>query len=86
MALVIADLREPLSMSTVPFWGPIGRFAWAEAGRPSNVVNLVEDEIARLGSKWPPLKYGLFGGSVDRLNLVRSGFGEVLKRFRVTVF
>jgi hypothetical protein len=58
-------------------WGPPGRFAWKEyeSGRPFNDA-LQEGE--REGSSWPPVKAGLFGGSIDRFKEVASAYGQKL--------
>jgi len=46
-------------------WIPLGQFAWLETGRGESVIGPVSEEAARMGAEWPPLKAGLFGGTVE---------------------
>ena len=81
MALVFADLREKFSSDT---WGPIGRFGWRYRYGSDGILQVVADEVSKFGADWAPLKAGLFDGSLDRLNAVKSAFDGLVKRDRVT--
>jgi hypothetical protein len=84
MSLVFADLNEKAhhTIDAKDFWGPIGRFVWRQAGRADHIQRVVTNESAALGANWPPLKAGLFGGSVDRFNVVKEGFDRVVAKIR----
>ncbi|MGH2486748.1 MAG: hypothetical protein ACRDHE_12115, partial [Ktedonobacterales bacterium] len=66
-ALLHADARleagDPLS-------APVGRFARNREFRRERLPALTE-EIATMGSEWPLLRAGLFGGSLELLNRVK---------------
>jgi uncharacterized caspase-like protein len=47
-------------------WGPVGRFAWKRSRGPSNPLHQLIMEAEKQGASWPPVKAGLFGGSIDR--------------------
>lgn len=69
-ALVYVDLRDDQYG-----WAPVGCFAWrAVWGRDKSTMKLVAEQISAQGSDWPPLKAGLFGGSLERLNQAKSKF------------
>lgn len=81
LALVFADLREKVSSD---LWGPIGRFGWKNRYGNEDILKVTADEIGKFGADWAPLKAGLFDGSLDRLNVVKSAFDGVVTRVRVT--
>lgn len=57
------------------FWGPVGRFGWKyQRGDLSSPFHRIKEEAAVDGNNWPPIKAGMFNGSLDR-------FIEVTKRF-----
>lgn len=57
-------------------WGPLGRFAWKYRREPQGgPVGDLEREASAAGQDWPPVKAGLFGGSL-------ALFQETTKRFR----
>jgi len=62
-------------------WGPPGRFAWKEysstSGRPFNDA---VQEAQKEGSAWPPVRAGLFGGSIDRFKEVASEYAQKLSQ------
>ena len=73
LALVYADL-SPRALGRI--WGPPGRFAWKQSHRMErSPFNLLFEEAKNNGSDWPPLKAGLFGGSIER-------FLEIAKKYR----
>jgi hypothetical protein len=84
MSLVFADLNEKANhtIDAKDFWGPIGRFVWRQAGRADHIQQVVTKETAELGTNWPPLRAGLFNGSVDRFNVVKEGFDRVVAKVR----
>lgn len=50
-------------------WGPIGCFGWRR-----DVLEEIEREAADAGEKWPPLKAGLFDGSIERFKEVKKTY------------
>jgi hypothetical protein len=71
LALVYADLSNDE-------WGPIGCFIWRD-GRlngEDRVAGRIKKEANAAGEDWPPLKAGLFKGSIDRFNEVQVRFDE----------
>lgn len=78
-ALVISDMRN--SGGEKFWWAPMGRFARKYGRRQSDpIATQIDTEIASMGSEWPPLRAGLFGGSIERLNLVRTGVNDLIGR------
>ncbi len=74
MALIHADLYERQGHS---IWGPIGRFGWRDRGYPENHISTeIEEEATTMGEDWPPVKAGLFDGSVERMLSVKMPFDE----------
>jgi len=78
--LVHADLRaqgDPDGM----IWGPLGRFAWkSRHGADGEVIaKILDDELAQDGGDWPPLRAGLFGGSLDRVKAIKPKFDEMAR-------
>ena len=62
-------------------WGPLGRFGWKySSGRRSNAYSEIVKEANSFKSEWPPLKAGLFSGSIDRFLEVSTKFEESLKK------
>ena len=62
-------------------WGPLGRFGWKykSRGRSGNVYSEIVKEANTFKAEWPPLKAGLFSGSIDRFLEVSSKFEELMK-------
>ena len=81
LALVYADLGAG---RIDRIWGPPGRFAWKHSSRgvDSSPFNKVSEEARSQGQEWPPLKAGLFGGSVDRFQEVAQGYLELISQLR----
>ena len=73
-ALVHGDLYEKEG-SLGRIWGPIGCFLWRQG-----VLEEVGQEIAEQGNEWPPLKAGLFGGSVERAKKVQEQINGIVHR------
>jgi len=53
-------------------WPPIGSFVWRGALSTNSVGNRVSKEVDALGTNWPPLKAGLFDGSLEAFKSVRD--------------
>ncbi len=78
LALVYADLTyKPKNR----IWGPVGRFGWKYSS-PRITVNVYSEivkEANKFKSEWPPLKAGLFSGSIDRFLEISTRFEEEIK-------
>ena len=75
LALIHADLQGG-------GWGPLGRFGWKHRslrGGNSPFTMVVEEADSQQGN-WPPLKAGLFGGSIDRFKSAATGIGDLLSQ------
>ncbi len=60
-------------------WGPIGRFGWKyRQGEDSSPFHRVISEAESLGDSWPPVKAGLFRGSIDRFREVSTEFSKTV--------
>ncbi|MEJ2093190.1 MAG: hypothetical protein P8X65_13475 [Syntrophobacterales bacterium] len=56
-------------------WGPIGCFGWRRIGQRENtIMEKINLEIENDREKWPPLKAGLFNGSLERFTKVKQAF------------
>jgi hypothetical protein len=73
-ALIHSDLYEKES-PTGHTWGPIGCFLWRRG-----ILDEVGREIADQAEGWPPLRAGLFGGSVERLKHVKEQIDGIVHR------
>jgi len=64
-------------------WAPVGRFAYNYRGRGTDdVFGEIMAEAAKFQNEWPPLKAGLFLGSIDRFHEVSRGVEAMLKDVR----
>ena len=72
LALVCADLSGG--------GGPLGRFGWKYKSRvrAGDVYGEIVKEANTFKSEWPPLKAGLFSGSIDRFLNVSTEFEKLL--------
>lgn len=78
-ALVHADLSRG-SFGGEGWWGPIGCYAWrGRRFQKATPMSLVAEEIKTEGPNWPPLKAGLFGGSLEQAQTAYSKFDAFLK-------
>jgi hypothetical protein len=62
--LVYADLGPNNIISS--FWGPAGRYAWKS--QSPTVIEIIDQEIQRLGGDWPLLKVGFLASPVDQIS------------------
>jgi hypothetical protein len=77
--LVHMDLRIQ-SQDSIK-WAPVGIFAGRDYGSQRNIIaNTVEQEIDNLGSNWPPLEAGLFGGSIERMSAAKGEYDALAQR------
>lgn len=71
-ALVYTDLFEKQENR---FWAPIGCFGWRYRDEPEKHISTeIELESIEEGDNWPPIKAGLFDGSVERFQYIKKGF------------
>jgi cellulose biosynthesis protein BcsQ len=61
-------------------WGPVGRFGWKAGLSGFSPLDRVVAEADSEGVSWPPIKAGLFGGSVDRFKEVVSSYSQSIAR------
>ena len=73
-ALVHGDVYEKEG-SLGRIWGPVGCFLWR-----NGILEEAGHEIAEQGNEWPPLKVGLFGGSVERAKQVKEQIDRIIHR------
>ncbi len=83
MAMVVTEEKSK-GESAVTFWGPIGRFGWKALRHryEGSVLAVIDAEVKAMGENWPPLKAGILGGSVERLNVVRSAIQATLSKLQ----
>lgn len=76
LALSVADMRL---LRDTGVWGPVGRFGWKRDGLSPPFGRLIQ-QAKDLGPAWPPIKAGLFGGSLERFERVATEFGQQVAR------
>ena len=60
-------------------WGPLGRFVWkGYSGDMTSPFHRLVAESERDGPAWPPVKAGMFQGSVDRFRTISGVFGKTI--------
>lgn len=65
-----------------PVEGSIGRLGWkAHYSREQTVIKEIEDESSELKDSWPPLKAGLFDGSFERFQSIKTAFDEFIVKY-----
>jgi hypothetical protein len=75
LALVMADQMKQRDGRA---WGPIGRFGYkGRHGGGGPLVRIIE-EARTQGKEWPPFKEGLFGGDLERFNLIADEYVRVI--------
>lgn len=62
-------------------WAPLGGFAARSKYRPHlQIMRKMDDEIESLGGNWPPLKAGLFEGTIQELKEAKQAFDNYIDR------
>jgi len=70
LALVVADYADREGSLS---WFPVGRFGWRNRHFPERGISAeIAKEIEKAGVNWPLLKFGLCGGSIERLRVVKT--------------
>ena len=77
MALAYIDLSSEEGLD----WGPPGRFCWKYGRGGGGPYKELMEEAAAAGSKWGPLRAGLFRGDADRFKSIAEGFAKRMARF-----
>lgn len=81
LALVHADQNRWI-MQDDSWRGPLGRFAWrGQSFGETRVREVIAKEIEAEGENWPPIKAGLFGGSLEQAKTAKSKFDTFLAKF-----
>lgn len=80
LGLVHADLGR--LMMEGGWWGPVGCFHWRRDGQGERggVSRQIGAEVDADGINWPPLKAGLFGGSLDQAKQTKARFDRYLSQ------
>jgi hypothetical protein len=81
--LAIEFASQYLSEPNGHAWGPVGRFGRKYHGRffNSNPFRSVVEEAEKAGNAWPPIRAGLFGGTIESFReTVAKYTAEVLNR------
>ncbi len=60
-------------------WGPVGWFQYRHLGSGRAMAKRADEELATDGADWPPLRAGLFGGSIDRLLATKEGYDDQIR-------
>lgn len=62
-------------------WGPVGRFGWKfHREDSSSPLHRVIAEADLQGESWPPIRAGLFRGSIDRFKEIASEYSQLVAR------
>lgn len=62
-------------------WGPSGLLTYGRfGGAARQVIELITSELEATQDQWPPLRAGMFGGSLERLQEAKQQFDEHLRR------
>ncbi|WP_068785045.1 caspase family protein [Paenibacillus phocaensis] len=77
LALIYADKSK---RSDEWFWGPPGRFAWKYRSQGRGQFVQIKEEANEMKNEWPPLKAGLFNGSIDRFNEIYAKYQTFLHK------
>ena len=57
-------------------WMPPGRYCWKGVRQSTGPATVLLAEAEEMGADWPPLKAGMFGGTVERFRHVVAMFSE----------
>jgi hypothetical protein len=84
LAVIHSHLSKTLSFR---YYSPIGCFGWRYKHSPSRgLIGELITEATNLGDDWPPLKAGLFGGSLTGFTEAQQSFDEQMKNTSWTQF
>ncbi len=80
LGLVYADLNRIEKLNG--WFGPFGCFIWRTAHLHPDVFtqDKFASELATEGANWPPLKAGLFGGTLERAKTAKTNFDAFLRQ------
>jgi hypothetical protein len=79
--LLALEYAHQDNRATGDVWGPVGRFGWKyRRGSSGNPYAELVSEAAAMGSAWPPLVAGLFGGSSERFQELAKNYAALLAR------
>ncbi len=77
-ALVYSDLFEKHYKR---IWMPVGCFLWRNRNFPErHIMTEIEQESIEEGDNWPPIKAGLFDGSVERFQHIKKEFNNLFRQ------
>jgi hypothetical protein len=76
VGLLQADLRKKAGRDTRGF---VGCFGWRMLEHRGHISKQIESETKEFGENWPPLRAGLFGGSLERFLNVKNEFDQFVK-------
>lgn len=78
-ALEYAEAYEGEGLGRI--WGPPGRFAWKyHNGDQVSPLHRVLAQAKEQGESWPPIKAGLFRGSIERFQKIAVSYAEMIAR------
>jgi Caspase domain len=64
-------------------WGPPGRFAWKYRRDPSGPFQSLLEEANQQTDNWPPLRAGLFNGSLVQFRNIAAAYEDDLRKFHL---
>jgi hypothetical protein len=86
---LVADLRIQWQPEQGQGWrGPwvgdpyAGRFTWRDRHAEIPLEKRMQSEFVRMGDSWPPLRGGLFDGSIARADAAFASYIEVAAEAR----
>lgn len=80
---VLIALEHAEQYSRLPngrVWGPVGRFGWKHRGDGGSSFSRLVAEADAKGDSWPPLRAGLFTGSIARFKAIVSEYETFLSK------
>lgn len=76
LALTFTDLCAKLNKNYD--WLPLGSFGWRSLTRDGDIIEEIEIESKEGNSAWPPIKAGMFGGSIERFQKAKIAYDNFL--------
>jgi len=80
--LLALNFIDKAELPPDPQWMPVGRFAWKDQNNNNSAANTLFAEYAEMGASWPPLRAGMFGGKLERVQRAEAAFRAVLSQIR----